>query len=414
MKSKTFLYILIVLAIIAIGAFVIYQIVYQGSAGTGGGGLPGLGGLLGQTGELPITQNQEFPSSSSLNGSATSTAMFNAGGANNTSSSSKFGIVSNDPSLDYFVTSGNVVELIKPDGTIETISDNTAVVLSDAVVSNIINAAFSYDGKKAFVTYQLATTTQTSVFDIASKTWSHLPRGIESPVWSPVNYQIAYLTQSDAGAETLSTIDASATTTKPAIITSFQMEDSLLQWPNKNTIIISDRPSTYVAGSVWSFDIPSKTLSSIAYENLGEESMWNASGSALLFSGGKNYSGGSLTFLDQNGSLRSLSFATLPSKCVFGPSSAATSSTSSVNLFYCAAPADQAMFSIVRLPDEYDQKVYFSNDIFYSVDTGSGALAQLFSYSAAGLNIDATKLKVFNNILFFINRYDQKIYALAL
>jgi hypothetical protein len=77
-------------------------------------------------------------------------------------------------------------------------------------------------------------------------------------------------------------------------------------------------------------------------------------------------------------------------------------------------PSDQTTFSVARLPDEYDQSVYFTNDDLYSINTGTGSLAKIFSSSAINQNLDATHIKVFNNVLFFINRYDQKIYALSL
>jgi hypothetical protein len=81
---------------------------------------------------------------------------------------------------------------------------------------------------------------------------------------------------------------------------------------------------------------------------------------------------------------------------------------------YCAVPSDQNTLSAARLPDEYEQYMYFTDDNFYSINTDTGSLNEIFSPSAINQNIDATDMKVFNNILFFVNRYDQKIYALAL
>jgi len=400
MKPKTILYILIALAIVAVAAFIIYQLVYSGNGGNSN--------ATGQTGSLPAVTSQQFPSS----GQASTVGTFNTNETN--SSSSKFGIISNDPALNYFVDAANTVTLVKPDGTIESITNNKASVLSSSVVSNIINTAFSYDGKKIFITYQVGTTTQSSVFDLASRSWAHLPNGILSPAWSPVNYQIAYLVPINSGSETLTTIDAGTVNAKPAAVATLALEDMLLQWPNKNTVVLSDRPSAFTEGSVWLFDLPSKTLSSAAYENLGTESIWDASGSALIFSANSNNAGGQLAFRDASGAQKTLSFTTLPSKCTFATSLNASGTTNSSPLIYCAIPSDTNTFSVARLPDEYDQDIYFTNDNFYRIDTGAGSLNQIFSFSDANQNIDATHLKVFNNILFFVNRYDQKIYALAL
>ena len=401
MKQKNIFYLLVVLAIIAIAAFIVYQFVYRGGSGTGATGT-----LPGQTsGSLPSVTNQQFPS-----GGSSTAALFNTSGASTASSSSKFGIVSNDPALDYFVDAANTVTLIKPDGAIESISNNATVALSYFTVSNIITTKFSYDGKKVLLSYQAGTTTRTSVFDISSKTWSHLPDGMLSPVWSPVDYRVSYLTPSNTGSETISTIDASTTNANPFVITSLAMENSSLQWPAKDTLIISDRPSAFVAGSIWSFNIPSKTLSAITYNSLGAEGIGSASGSILLFSAGPKNSGGSLLFLNGSGDQEALSFKTLPSKCVFGP----TAASGTANLFYCAIPSDQDTFSVARLPDEYDQKIYFTSDDFYSVDSDTGAYSQIFSSAKAGQSLDATNMRVLNNVLFFINRYDEKVYAISL
>jgi hypothetical protein len=401
MKSKFLLYILIALAIVAVAAFIVYQLVYRGNNSSSTG-------ETGQTGSLPNAVTQQFPSSSQT---STVTA-FNANGAN--ASSSQFGIVSNDPTLDYFVNAANTVALIKPDGTVESISNNKTSILSSSIISNIINASFSYDGKKALVTYRVGTTTQTSVFDLATQAWSHLPNGMQSPVWSPTNYQVAYLVSKNTGSETLATIDAGTVNAKPATVTTLAMEDMSLQWPNKNIIIISDRPSAYTTGSIWLFNISSQTLSSITYEALGAESSWNASGSALTFSAGGNNAGGQISYRYATGTQQALSFATLPLKCTFGPDPTASGTANPFAFIYCAVPEDQNTFSIARLPDEYDQKIYFTADDFYSIDTNTGSLKKLFSSSAVNQNLDAAHMKVFNNILFFINRYDQKVYALAL
>ena len=313
-----------------------------------------------------------------------------------------------------YIDAANTAILVKPDGTIESIANGKTSDLSTTTISNIISVAFSYDGKKILVTMRNGTITLSSVLDLTTKSWLSLPNGIQSPVWSPTNYQIAYLAPSNSGTETLMTIDAGIINAKPTLITMLDMEDMGLQWPNKNTIIISDRPSAYTTGSIWLFNISSGTLSSIIYENLGVESLWSASDSALIFSAKSTNAGGQLVFQNATGAQKILSFMTLPSKCAFGTPVAASDTANPSALIYCAVPSDQSTFSIARLPDEYDQKVYFTNDDFYRIDADTGLLDKIFSASTINQTIDATHIKIFNNILFFINRYDQKIYALAL
>ncbi len=395
MKLKNLLYILVVVAVMAVLAFVGYQFFLK----KGGVTTP----ETGTTGSLPTTGGQQFPSS----GQSTTTTQ-----GTTTTSSVKFGVVSDGPALDYFVNNANVVTVVRPDGTIESIANSATSSLSNATIPNIITASFSYDGKKILVNSLVGTTTRTSVFDIASQKWTVLPDNMESPVWSPANNEIAYLAPSGYGAETVDTINAGAANPRPVTLTTLTMENMLLQWPMANTLILSDRPSAFVAGSIWKFNIPSRALSSVVFEGLGAESIWNASGSALLFSGDGNNAGGALALQDPAGNRDALSFGTLPSKCVFAAQT--TTSTSSTNSIYCAVPIDQSTFQVARLPDEYDQKIYLTNDNFYGIDPSSGSLSNIFSATNANQNIDATDLKVFNNILFFINRYDQKLYAISL
>ena len=78
---------------------------------------------------------------------------------------------------------------------------------------------------------------------------------------------------------------------------------------------------------------------------------------------------------------------------------------------YPPAGRDQQTFSNARLPDEYEQKVLFTADDFYKINVANGTLTAIFN--DPGQTMDATKLKAFNNALFFVNRYDQKLYAIS-
>lgn len=63
------------------------------------------------------------------------------------------------------------------------------------------------------------------------------------------------------------------------------------------------------------------------------------------------------------------------------------------------------------LPDAYGQEALFTEDAFFKVRADTGATRNLF---VPTIPIDGTGLRVFNNTLFFVNRYDQKLYALSL
>ncbi len=393
--------------------------------------------VTGKTGALPgVTTTQPFSGNNTgQNGNGGAVA------ATSTRASETFGIISNDPTLDYFVDGQNNTTLIEPNGSIETVANGTTTVLSSTTIPNIIGASFSYDGKKILVNFSKATATQTSVFDVATKSWLSLISGMKSPIWSPSGYQIAYLSPGNLGTETILVETITATSTKTASLQTLSMEDSSLQWPNKNTLIVADRPSAFATGAALSFDIGAKTITPLVVDYPGMESIWTGTApmTGLVFSGNTGYQGGSLLLENSTGAPKTLTFTTLPTKCAFNndvttttqtiatsstksraSSATSTASTTQITLvtttttlnLYCAVPRDQKTLGIARLPDEYDQKMLFTSDDFYRVGVSSGVLSPVFSDQAQTL--DAIDLKVFNGALLFVNRRDQKLYAIKL
>ena len=53
----------------------------------------------------------------------------------------------------------------------------------------------------------------------------------------------------------------------------------------------------------------------------------------------------------------------------------------------------------------------FTSDDIYKINTATGAVQ--CSGTIATQNMDVSDVKFFNNALFFVNRYDQKLYGLT-
>ena len=421
---KRFLIIVGVIIIVVGICFLLYLFTRQGAANPAPGG---------QTGTLPSAPNQN----PGTNTSSTPGSSVNSPSA---SSSATFGIVSNDPALEYYVDGQNNTTIIEPGGIVEIITNGQATVISSSSIQNIIGAGFSYDGKKLLVNFGDATKPQTNVFDVATKSWTSLPQGMQSPVWSFSNYQIAYLVNTGNGMESVLELNVASTKAQPTTtLLTMAAEDLSLTWVNNGTLLLFDKPSAYTLGSAWLFSVANRTLTSAVFEYPGMQSIWSNTTSTLglVFSGSSGNQGGQVSFMNPAGSRQqAITFTTLPSKCVFHgdslmaiqtasstpgsasgtPQSAkqatpAPTSTSVLDL-YCAVPRDQQTLAIARLPDEYNQKILFTSDDFYKVSTVDGTLMTIFK--DPNQNLDATRLKIFNNTLFFINRYDQKLYAIAL
>lgn len=341
----------------------------------------------------------------------------------------KFSVVAENKALDFFVNKDASVVLIQPDGQIMKVQGGQASSLSSSLISNPVAAHFSYDGKKILVVFGDRLNPETSVFDVTSKTWRPLPAKIQSPSWSPINYQIAYLGERN-GSGAIFTLDTTQANGTPQEIIKIGVQDARLRWIAQNQIILSDKGSVLADGSVWSLNIKNKTLTPILIDNSGLDSIWgNEYG--LVFTAKENQRGGMLNLFDALGNpLHEMSFLTLPSKCAFdietittpikGPASTSTkktisqaTSTTAINkILYCAIPRNVEVLKAAALPDSYLRKELFTEDEFYRVNLSDGKTDVVPLENTVSL--DAINLKVFNNALFFINRLDEKLYSASL
>lgn len=334
-----------------------------------------------------------------------------AGNATSTSLAKSLGIISDKQVIGYAVTANNVVNMIQPDGEIDQVTNGNLAVLNSLQIQNIISAGFSYDGAKLFVNFGDPSNPQTSIFTIASKAWTPMPAGWQSPAWSPSDYRIAYMTANASHVETFSTlVVASDTKTQPTAFLSLHAQDLSLAWPAKNHIVIQTKPTVAAQGSSWLFDLGSGVLSPIGTEVAGLETAWNniATGTpfALQFSAG-SLGGGSLQLIDKSGNVtQTLKFITLPSKCNF----AAAATPTSTQYLYCGVPRDQSDLAYAALPDDYNESAIYTSDDIYQINLANGMTNTLFNDPSQ--NFDVSDPSLVNNTFFFINRYNQELYAI--
>ncbi len=407
---KALLYFIIAIVVIGIVGAVLYFLMRGNNQSSDQGG---------QTGSLP---------SASGSGAAFNQGGLSAGDSdiNNGSSSTvaeNLIIAANGPVLDYFANSDNSITAIGPDGTISMIQNGNVDILNSSKIKDIINIGFSYDGSKIMINFGDLQDSQTSVFDLKTRTWTPLPAGMLSPQWSPVDYRIIYLKNNSNGTETLTTFDTSKTKNNAATVTTLHLQDVSLLWRTKNEVFFYDNPSVYTMGSLWSFDLQKKSIHPVITEQRGAESIWNTAttSTGMLFTGDASQYGGALRLIDESGNtIQQLGFLTMPSKCLFDqyiqattPASASTTiATSSYLALYCGIPRNQNTLSSSRLPDDYEQKALFTSDNIYRINTINGSVDALFNDQKQSM--DVLRIKVFNNNLFFINRYDQKLYSIRL
>lgn len=414
---KRYIYIIIGIVVVAVLAILVLLYIKDRPSATGG-----TTGSLTTTGSLPSVGTQGSTTSGSGTGAGggafgTTGSGSSTTGASGTTGSGQagtqhFGALSNDPVLAYFVSAQNNITAIEPTGAIVTIVGGQSTTINSSTINDIISASFSYDGKKILVNFGDPASPQSSIFDLTTKTWAPLPQGIQSPQWSQANYQIAYLSATSGGKVVLSTIDAS--NLKKAAVTLFTLNasDLTLQWPSKNDFVLSDKPTSYNAGSIWLFNAQAGTLSSLVYETPGAEGIWSNNTTTpygLVFSIAASGQSDTLQLQALSGSAptQTLNFVTLPSKCAFN-----TTEPSSSLALYCGIPRSSSGFSSANLPDDYNDMALFTSDDIYKINTATGATQVLWSDQTQSM--DVSDVKLFNGTLFFVNRYDQKLYGLTL
>ncbi len=414
---RRIIYIIIAVVVIVIAVVVAYWFFFSQQSAPA---------QSGSSGTLPEAGLQT--SSPGAGGASGGIASYPTGGGT-TSSAVSFGVISDEPVLDYFVDAQNNVTVVEPDGKIASVVNSQATFLSSTQIQGLIRAAFSFDGKKILVNFGDPSNPQTSVFDLATKAWTPLAVGIVSPAWSPTDYRIAYLKTDPGGTQTLTTVDAAKASSRPAALLTLHTQDLSLVWPNKDQMVLSDKPSALETGSAWLFTPTKGTLTEPIPPQNGFEAIWSAttSSAALVFGSGAAARGGTLLLWNPvTDALRGLAFLTLPPKCAFHyevpPAAASTAATSTSTAsstpaatnylaLYCGVPQNTNKFNISTLPDAYLQMGLFTSDSFYKVNTENGSLHVLFSPPQS---MDAINLKIINSTLFFVNRYDQKLYALSL
>ncbi len=364
-----------------------------------------------ETGSLPAVGTETGSSIGQIGNQGSGSGL--PAGSTSQTSSSKFGVVFGEPVLNYFAAADNTVIAVEPDGKIAQIANGGSSYLSSAEIANVVSADFSYDGKKILVGFGGATSLQWSIFDVQTKAWTPLAVNAVSVAWAPNNYQIAYFA-GNANSISLQTLDLGNPKAKPKVLFSLPNQDFMLLWPTTSTILISDRASALFAGSIFAFNLKTATLATVVQSRVGLEAKWNASGTTGIVLAGTNLGrGGQLGIIDGAGNfLHLLTFLTLPSKCVFVSRPAAASSTVTVPQLICGIPRDTSKLKASAIPDVYNEKIFMTSDGLYGVSLADGNVTTLFNDPAQ--NLDVSMLKFANNTLFFINRYDQKLYAFSI
>lgn len=332
-------------------------------------------------------------------------------------------ILYKEPVLGFSPTQDGRIILITKKGLVVSVSSSgESKELNNSEIENPLEVTFSNDGKKVLLSYGKNTAPQFSVYDVASSTWQPVLANISATI-RPKTHEVVYLYEK-AGVKNLFTWDLDKPKSAPQQISSLQIEDPILLWRDKDTLLIHERPSAYTKGTLIAFDLSKKIVEPLIKDRFALHSLWNDAGSTgLAFYGDNTYRGGTLRLYSKDGSEGSkLSLLTLPEKCsffhgetFFSTSTPKTSTTTSAgtqrNELYCAIPRNSQTFKLAIMPDDYFRGATVTNDDLVKINLEDGSLGVIFSPTDAPIEI----YKVFagEKEIYFLNRNNDALYAVS-
>jgi len=285
----------------------------------------------------------------------------------------------------FFVTKNENVVYIDTSGVIY----RNGTAISTAPVPNISSVAFSSDGHRILINQRDLIETFV-IFNIDSTRWEWtLPQETRSASWSPISSdQLAYIT--DAGIFQLDLLSG-----KNTLLTKAKQYGVNLHWVTSDTILLAEQPLSQTKTSVWAYSLSDNSFSKL-FEGLD---ILIRPIDAFSFI---KQSEGDLGVFDSSGiEILKLPFGTLPSKC-----DVANNHVS----FYCGIPN--------VLLEKQQLKAYFKGERF----TNDVLQTQRLLPDSGDIqntriplgDVDINALQAFNNTIYFINRLDNKLYALPL
>ncbi len=343
---------------------------------------------------IEITPSSEFPSENE--GLPTSSETYPETSSPENQLSSGFTSLSSENNIfDYWLTSTGTIYQINSSGQIfeSTETGSLDLIVSSEIVS-LNEVQPSPDGSSIIVKFNYPNLPNFSILNITDKTWSPLPVDIISASWSPDSKQIAYLNSNKLALLNLKT-------KKTQDIIKLNQKDLKINWIRPNEILLYETPSSYLVSSIWIVDISKKTIKPFLQNERGLSVVWSKEADLGLKLTTNNSKAITLDLINSKGdTLKDFSFITLPDKCLIEQ-----------RKIYCGVPQAKPNPGISLPDDYYKRAIYFKDDIFM-INLNDGSVTKLLN--GDDQLVDAYRLSIQNNRLYFLNRFDNRLYSLGL
>lgn len=300
----------------------------------------------------------------------------------------------------YYLKNGTAISL-GTNGQVVSIRGKGMVPLNNSTINEtLLGITPSFDGRWFLEKWGSNNSPRFSLFDTQNNNWTTFADLYFADMdFSPKESKVAYL-EDAAGKVNLGIMDLSKPTKdgfSRTTIDSFALQDAGISWISPDIILFHDKPSVRVPGSVWRYTISAKRLDPLITNVPGLWISWDKTASSGIKFVGKPQS--SLEVINLKGEIVYTSpFLTFPDKCALAGKA-----------LYCAVPQTPPRDD--NLPDAYLKRSFYTNDNIYEMDLASKQQTLIFANSP--VKLDIIDLRVDGQKMYFINRYDQKLYQLS-
>lgn len=238
-----------------------------------------------------------------------------------------------------------------------------------------------------------------------------LKEGVDNVYWINLGNKIVYKHfNSETAERTINIADPDGSNWKKIGDTNYR-GISMALVPGTGLVSLWNYPDAFEETSLKTISTISEETKDVFAGAFGADYLWSPDGKKILMSSVETKGGAkvSLSVLSQNGGdAQNLKIPTLVSKCVWGRDN---------KTIYYAIPGVVGEDAV--MPNDYQEGKFKTKDTFWKADLTTGKkerIVELEKLEKNGGNFDATSLLLSpeEDVLFFINRIDLKLYGIRL
>ncbi|MFH0969725.1 MAG: hypothetical protein V1804_04410 [Patescibacteria group bacterium] len=281
-------------------------------------------------------------------------------------------------------------------------------VIDENNFEGLEKVSWSPDGSKVISRFNSGGKIQYTSYDYSTKIFFKLANGIEFAAWNNLGDQIVYkYSDSKTGKKTINTANFDGSNWKKIAdisISNFWMS----MVPQSSFVSFWNSPNALEETLLYLVSTVAGDSKKIFSGRFGADYLWSPNGTKALISSTDSRGGSKigLGVINSNGGeFQNLNIPTFTSKCAWGKDN---------KTVYYALPSFPSENNM--LPNDYQNGKISSKDTFWKVDITTGKAERLVETSDIKNLYDAKNLFLSpsEDILFFINRTDGKLYGINL